>query len=337
MLASSLLLVVAAGPSVRAEAHPLGGPAVAWPVTPHTVGNVVDEGYRFSWTDTNYLTPTATITIDWFYTRVMPPTFQLGASPPDLEGTPIVLGIDEADRTDAFTWDTSTVAAGSYWIWSRMNDLPGETSLRINAFSRGVITVAHPGDVVHPAIAMVTPRSPFEVSEQRTYDVVYEAFDPDGTGVVTLEAMRTRTATDTVLIARDLPAARSATVSWAVADLAEGDWILRAHLRDGRGLEATAYARFVLTIEHLIYPDAGPADVDVGPTVSVDGGLLPDIGSYDGGTREPPPGEGCSCAASRGDRQTTGEAALWSAGVFLGLGLLRRTRQRPATRSTSRT
>ncbi len=300
---------------------------MAWPLTPYSVGEVADQSYSFTWTDTNYINTSTLgeITIDWFYTRVMPPTFHLGVSPPDLEGTPIVRGIPEADRTDGFTWNTATVAPGSYWIWSRMTDLPGETSLKINAFSRGVITVAHPGDVVHPAIAMTTPRSPFEVAEQDTYDVVYEAFDPDGSGVVTLEAMRSRDGSDAILIARDLPAARSATVAWPIGALEEGDWILRAHLRDGRGLESTAYARFVLTIEHPTRPDAGPIDA-MPPVMARDGGSE-DIGTYDAGQRVVVEEDGCGCSAV--GASTRGDEGAVAIGLLLAATMLRRRGRAP--------
>lgn len=291
MKAVAAMMTLALTLAGAAWAHPLGGPAVAWPTTPQTVGIVVDRSYRFEWTDTNFLTPTGTISIDWFYTPVMPPTFQLGVTPDDLEGTVVVLGVDEQDRTDAYTWDTSTVAPGSYWLWSRMNDLPGETSLRINAFSRGVVTVAHPGDVIHPAIAMTSPRSPFEVAESSEYLVTYEAFDPDGTGRVTLEAMRQRDGSDAIEIASDLPAASSATVTWRLTDLPEGDWILRATLRDARGLTAVAYGRFVLSVYLAWMADAGAR-----PSAAADGGQE-DIGTYDAGGRAAT-ASGCGCAGT---------------------------------------
>jgi MYXO-CTERM domain-containing protein len=275
-----------------AQAHPLGQ-AVAWPLIPYDVGIVVDREYRFEWNDSNYITPTGTISIDWFYTRNIPPTFQLGATPPELEGTPIVLGVDEQDRTDAFTWDTSSVAPGSYWIWSRVNDLPGEVTLRINAFSRGVVTVAHPGDPVYPAIILATPPSPFVIVETGSYDVAYEAFDPDGTGRVMLEAMRTRTGTDAFVIAQDLPAARSATITWDVRALPEGNWILRATLVDARGLRAQAYARFLVTIEHPTTADAGRPDARATPDAGPE-----DIGTYDGGDRPVLEVESCGCSSA---------------------------------------
>lgn len=323
---SLLALVALTGAARGAAAHPLGQ-AVAWPLIPYDVGTVVDREYRFEWNDSNYITPTGTISIDWFYTRNIPPTFQLGSTPPELEGTPIVLGVDEQDRTDAFTWDTSSVAPGSYWIWSRVNDLPGETSLRINAFSRGVVTVAHPGDPVYPAIILATPPSPFVIVETGSYDVAFEAFDPDGTGRVTLEAMRTRTGTDAFVIADGLPAARSATVTWDVRALPEGNWILRATLVDARGLRAQAYARFLVTIEHPTVADAGRPDA----RAPVDAGAE-DIGSYDGGARPVVEVDGCGCSSVAGaDRRPPLGLALTTFGAWVVLTRRRGRRTLPGS------
>lgn len=268
---------------------------MAWPELPAHVGELADESYELTWVDSNFLntSTTATITIDWYYTSRMPPTFPIGVTPPDLEGTEIVTGIPEEDRTDAWVWDTRNVPAGSYWIWSRVNDLPGEQmSIRIIAFSRGVVTVAHPGDPVHPAIALVQPNSPFVIADQ-SFDVIYEAFDPDGTGRVKLEAMTQRDGSDAITIAEDLPASRTGTVTWDTSGLARGDWILRATLTDARGLGSTAYARFLLRVDHVqprpdggTQPDASRADT----------GLF-----YDGGVigAEPVEGDSCSCSAAR--------------------------------------
>lgn len=302
-----ILLSLLALPAA-AIAHPSGGPAVAWPNLPHRPGELADREFRFTWIDTNFFTPTGTVSIDWFYTRVMPPTYNLGVTPDDLEGTPIVLGVDEEDRTDAYVWNTSTVAPGAYWIWSRVNDLPGELSIRINAFSRGVVVVAHPGDQPVPAVAMTTPQSPFELVDGETYAVSFEAFDPAGDGKVTLEAMQSRDGSDAIVIARDLAAVASATVSWRIADVAPGDWILRATLVDGGARRTVAYGRFILTI----LPRAGDGGV------SPDAALAPDaaaLAMYDGGvTTTMPPSESCA---------TSGGGSAWS---VLALVLLLRRR-----------
>lgn len=300
--------------AARVEAHPSGGPAVAWPNDPRSVGQVVDTRYTFSWTDTNYpATPTGTVTMDWYYSARIPPTFHLGVTPDDLEGTLIVAGVPEPDPADRYTWDTSTVAPGSYFIWSRVNDLPGETSIRIIAFSRGVVTVAHPGDAVAPAVVVVQPNSPFVIADER-FDVVYEAFDPDGTGRIELEAMTQRDQSDAVTIAADLPATRTGTFTWNTSQLAEGDWILKATLRDARSMSFSSFARFLLRIEHLTPPsDAG---------VSPDGGALrPDSGAqYDGGTGvEPNDDGGCRCLSTPRARGSSLLPAL----LLLGLALRR--------------
>jgi MYXO-CTERM domain-containing protein len=299
-----------------AIAHPGGGPAVAWPNEPEEVGVVADQSFEFSWYDSNFipLPDTGTITIDWYYTARMPPSFQLGTTPPELEGTPIVLGVPEYDRTDRFVWDTSTVAPGSYVIWSRVNDLPDQTnSLKIIAFSRGVVTIAHAGDPVYPAIAVVTPQSPFVITD-RSFDVKYEAFDPDGTARVKIEAMTQRDGSDAIVIAENIAVgtATIGSVTWDTSNLPNGDWIVRGTIADDRGLSFTAYARFLLRVEHLDPYDAG---------VRPDAAPGRDAGLSDAGEKKEDDGCGCRSTAS-----SSSSSALV---ILLGaMGWMRRRRFR---------
>ena len=105
--------------------------------------------------------PTGTITIDWYFTAQMPPTFRSAPPRPISKGRSSSAGSSRKTGPIAGSGTLSTVAAGSYFIWSWVNDLPTEVnSIRINAFSPGVVTVAHPGDLVHPSIFMPTPIRP---------------------------------------------------------------------------------------------------------------------------------------------------------------------------------
>jgi MYXO-CTERM domain-containing protein len=325
------LTLLALGGSDRAHAHPSGMPAVAWPLSPRGVGTVVDDAHRFTWSDSNYITITGTITIDWFATRAMPPTFQLGVTPPELEGAPIVLGVPEADRTDAYTWRTSTVAAGSYWVWSRVNDLPSEIgSLRINAFSPGVVTIAHPGDPVHPAANLPRPTTAFDIAEV-DYDVTVELFDPDGTGRYSLWAMQSRDGSDRRLLVDDVAVGggvRTSTFTWSVADVPEGDWFFQVRIEDARGLSFEAYSRFLLRVQRPFFVDAGVAP-DVDGAVSADastrdaGGA--DAASVDVGlVRQDELGTRCGCSAPGEGAPTT---PLGAAALALSIAWARRARR----------
>lgn len=295
------LVVLAAGPEL-ASAHPSGGPAVAWPLAPRGVGVLADQSFPFSWTDTNLFTPTGTITIDWFFTASMPPTFQIGSTPPDLEGTVIVRGVPETDPANRWVWNTATVAAGSYFLWSRVNDLPTEvSSIRINAFSPGVVTVAHPGDPVHPAIFLTQPDSPFTFADQ-SFKLEWQAFDPDGTATIRLELMRSREVAGAILLADGLAA--TSTGSFVVDTHAEpeGDLIFRATIRDARGLSFVSYPRYLLRVLHdpapldASTPDLGRADRAAADAIVVDAA---DAGASLGGDADQA-SAGCGCTTAAG-------------------------------------
>lgn len=303
----SLALLFAFGPAT-AWAHG-ADPAVAYITAPTGVGNVVDESVELLWVDADRSIPTGTATVDFYYTDRQPPTFQAGERPDDLVGETIVTGIWEKEMPNAYTWDTRDVPAGSYLIWSQVVEPPEENmAIQIIGLSPGIVTVAHPGDPVYPAIYLTSPASPFKFAH-RSFELTWEAFDPDRTGRVRLEAMIGADG-EPLLIADDLPAGLG-TYTWDTSELEENDWLLKATITDGRGLSFYHYANYVLLVTHDVpEPDAG---------VPVDAGFV-DAGKRDGGfvkTGTPPDQDACACSA-------TGSGAPWP--WVLALFLLRRRR-----------
>lgn len=208
-----------------------------------SVGEMVDGHFLVSWNDGDQGVPTGTATVDLFYTNVIPPTFVPGDVPAELEGMPIVLGVREVDRANTYVWDTSGVPTGSYWIWSRVNEPPTIPPKRtIISFSKGVVTVAHPGDPVPPAVHFLPPASPFLWPESDRIEIDYEGFDPDGASRVTLEAGPSASAL--TVLAEGLPASHRHRFTWATLDWPEGQYVVRATITDGSGRSFSAYDQF---------------------------------------------------------------------------------------------
>lgn len=296
-----------------------GQPTVAWVNDPVGVGNVVDESFTFTWADFDRSIPTGTATVDFYYVTARPPTFAAGTIPEPLDGTPIVTGIFEKDLANSHTWDTRNVPAGSYLIWSRVNEPPSEVySPLIISYSPGVLTVAHPGDPVHPAVMVTTPDTPFRFADQ-SFEVRYAAFDPDGTGRVKLEAGTSLDGTGFTTLAEDLPASADGAFTWDTSGLAEADWTIRATITDGRGYTFTHYGRYFLLVTHL-----GPRpDASVPDAAPSDGSIIP---AYDGGEEPTPPkakAEGCRC---RAEGRPTDGTAPWPALLLLLAARRRRGR-----------
>lgn len=323
---SSAMVLAALLPLVgtrEAMAHG-GQPTVAWVNDPIGVGHVVDRSFTFTWLDFDKAISTGTATVDFYYIATRPPTFSAGTIPDPLDGTPIITGILEKDLANAHTWDTSSVPAGSYLIWSRVNEPPSEVfSPLIISYSPGVLTVAHPGDPVHPAVMITTPDTPFRFADQE-FEVRYSAFDPDGTGKVKLEAGTTLDGTNFITLAEDLPAVADGAFHWDTSQLAEADWTLRATITDARGLSFTHYGRYFLLVTHLgPRPDASIPDA----STQNDGSVIP---TYDGGFEDPAPkkpAEGCACSAFP-DRVTSAEPMA----VLLLFVALRRRRPGPLSK-----
>ncbi|MEQ9497563.1 MAG: hypothetical protein RIT81_11910 [Deltaproteobacteria bacterium] len=277
-------------------------PAVAYITAPTGVGNVVDESVELLWVDADRSIPTGTATVDFYYTDRQPPTFQAGERPDDLVGETIVTGIWEKEMPNAYTWDTTSVPAGSYLIWSQVVEPPEENmAIQIIGLSPGIVTVAHPGDPVHPAVYLTSPTSPFKFAH-RSFELTWDAFDPDGTGRVRLEAMIGPDG-EPLLIADDLPPDQGSFV-WDTSQLEENDWTLKATITDDRGLSFYHYSNYVLLVTHNVpEDDAGVPDAGT-----------PDAGTVrDGGyvkTGEPP--DTCACTAGR-----TGAPWPWVLALFL--------------------
>lgn len=302
----------------RASAH-LGAPPLAVLNEPVGAGTIADESFTFHWFDSNRPVATGTATVNIYYTRDIPPTFSQGVIPPTLTGTAVVTGILETDRTDAFTWDTRGVPSGTYWLWSRVVDPPNEPNqIDIITFSPGVLTVRHGSDPLAPAIVITSPNSPFRWADAQ-FVIEYDAFDPDGTGRVKLEAATEADLSDLFTIAEDLPASEAGQVIWDTSALPEADYTLRATITDARGRSFTAYARYYVLVTHITRPDAGSGDQGAtldGRTEPGDAGVsATDAGSAGGGG-------GCS-AGGRGEARGARLALL-----LLPLALFARTSPR---------
>lgn len=302
---------------VLASAHG-SNPAVAWLNEPIGVGNVVDRNYTFTWVDADVPIPTGTATIDFHFTRRRPPAFANGEIHPQLFGEIVVTGIIEKQLDNTYSWDTSQVPAGSYFIWSKVIEPPEEPMApQIISFSPGVLTVAHPGDEVHPALILTTPNTPFGFAK-KSYTLRWHAFDPDSTGRVKLEAGTSSLGADFALLADDLAASQEA-FEWDTSDLEETDWYIRATISDARGLTFTTYARHLLLVtRRQSTPDAGyPADAEQ--------------------VSNPPP-EGCICV----DGEKPDFVGLWLLGAIITVlrrrirSARRRIADKPARRGCRR-
>lgn len=295
-------------------------PAVAWLDNPVGVGTVVDTELAFTWVDFDMSIPTGTATIDFYYSARRPPAYQIGEIHPLLEGTPIVQGILEKAPENRHVWDTSAVPPGAYFIWSQVIEPPEEfMAPQIISFSPGVVSIAHPGDPVHPAILMTTPDTPFRFADD-SYTLSWLAFDPDGSARVKLEAGTSSMGVDFQLLAENLDPL-GPSFEWDTSELEDKDWFIRATITDGRGLSFTTYSEYVLAISHPPErPDAGVADAGAS-----DAGAFDDASTAEdaGFTKGPATGK-CTCT------QASGSGWAWSLwlGLFGALGLRARGSRR---------
>jgi hypothetical protein len=252
---ATVLLAAAVSISTPAFAHSGRRASTTAELTrPASVGEVVDDLYIFSWIDEDATVASEAATIDFYYTDQNPPVYRPGTIPPELHGTPIVRGVRVHDKENSYAWDTSHVPAGSYWIWSVVNEPDSATlSKRMIHFSPGVVTIAHDGDPIAPAVVLSPPDNPYRWPATTKLDIGYDAFDPDETGQVTIEAIFAtdmRPSAPMLMLARELPATPHGQFEWDTSELAEGDWVLRVTMTDARGMTFSAYDRHYRFVNH---------------------------------------------------------------------------------------
>jgi hypothetical protein len=272
-----------------------GNPAEALVTVPAAAGTIADESFTITWIDADTPIPTGTATVDLHYTDRMPPTYFLGSIPDALIGTPIVQGIPETDFPNLYVWDTTAVPAGTYWIWSRVFEPPEPVPSPVYiSFSPAPLHVQHPGDPLGPSVRITRPNTDISYSDEE-FELRWQAFAPNGPATLRLEAGTSLDGSDFIVIADGLAATSTGSFTWQTAELAEGDWTIRAVITDETG-SFTAYCPYFLLITHF-FPlrDAGAPDAR---PEREDAAIAADAGS------EPPEvvaEEGCGCTAARSD------------------------------------
>jgi hypothetical protein len=272
-----------------------GNPAEAKVTSPPNVGEVADGSFTITWIDTDTPIPTGTATVDLYYSDQMPPTYFLGAIPEPLLGTPIATGIREVDFPNLHVWDTSRVPSGTYWIWSRVDEPPEPMPSPVYiSFSPAPLHVQHPGDPIGPSVRITRPNTDISYSDDH-FIIRWQAFAPNGSATIRLEAGTSLDGSDFMVIADGLTATSTGSFDWITEDLAEGDWTIRAVITDQTGA-FTAYCPYFLLITHF-FPLADAGVPDAPAMMTRDAQTTIDSGSELPIVKD----EGCSCTASQGD------------------------------------
>ncbi|MEW5767291.1 MAG: fibronectin type III domain-containing protein, partial [bacterium] len=105
--------------------------------SPPPSGAAANNSYRITWSDYD-LEDNAAISL--FYDKD-----DTGG-----DGIQIVAGISEDDETDAYSWDTSLLTEGNYYLYGRIDD---GVNPAVFAYSRGPLTIDH----TPPAVTILSP------------------------------------------------------------------------------------------------------------------------------------------------------------------------------------
>lgn len=298
--AALVAAAIAVAAPEAAIAHLNGIPTVAWPETPSGVGEVADRSYRIAWTDFDDQATTGETTIEVHASRRMPPTYRMGVTPrigDDPDHVVVAVGIPERDFANEVEWDTSTIPPGTWFVWTVAHDDP----FVMWAFARGVVSVAHDGELPWPAVIVSRPDEGSTVGDESIL-LRYESFDPDGTARVKLEATRSLDGSQLITVAEDLPADPFGSFVWDTREVGNGDWMIKATIVDSRGLSSSAFGRSFVRVAHRTKGTGGTGGAGEGGSGA--GGSSGASGGGAGGDEADPgddPEQGCGCGSAPAD------------------------------------
>lgn len=207
------------------------------------------------------------------------------------------------DCRNSFTWDTSQVAAGAYWIIAVNIDPP----YLVHSVSRAPVRIAHAGAALPPAALVLLPDG--FGAHADTYRTQWLA-----TGVAPLSfdlsygidraKVVLNPTTPLVSDLRPTPLADgSYAYDWDLSGVPDDVYFLRVTVRDGEGRSSYTDSALDLTVYHP-----------------------PDLGAFDAGATPPTP-PGCGCDLSHANENELTIALVANA---IWLGLLRRRAPRDA-------
>ncbi len=262
-------------------------------VEPYTFDSA-DQSFRVAWNDGDN-DPTARY---YFYYLDHAPTSQVPT--PDLQrlATPIpgppsdgiwascdcstdagVTCIDDGGPRDCrneFTWDTSQVPTGSYWLIAVNVDPP----YLVHSVSRAPVRIAHGGAALPPAAIVLLPDGfGAHAGVYRTQWLAAGAaplsFDLSY-GIDRAKVVLNPTTPIVRGISPTPLADGSYVYDWDLGAIEDNVYFLRVTVRDGQGVSAYTDSALDLTVFHP--PDLGAA-VDAGTTTSKSKGCGCDVGN----------------------------------------------------------
>jgi len=158
------------------------------------------------------------------------PAYPMHSFPAELPGEVLALGLSATARSD-WTWDTSQLAPGTYFLYAVFHNSPFNTLVMPFA----VVSVSHgaAAAVPVPAIIVRSPRGASAASGAIT--VAFDAAPGTSGASVDLYVGSPPDAADATLIASGLSTAVGQSVPWESSGASNGNYVFKAVLRDASG------------------------------------------------------------------------------------------------------
>ncbi len=207
-------------------------------------------------------------TFDILMSQQPVPAYPMHAFPAQLPGQVLALGLS-ATTQNSWTWKTSAVVPGTYFLYAVFHNSPFNTLVMPFA----AVTVSHDSSV--PAAPVVLIRSPRGTSA--AWGTVAISLDAAAPSLVPAAASATGPATldlyvgsppdaaDGTLVASGLPASVGQTLTWDSSLAPSGSYVFKAVLRDWSGAaQASALSPGIIEVGTSTAPAVSNASCETG-------------------------------------------------------------------------
>ena len=203
---------------------------------PNGVDDTADHDFTITWTDND---PDNNATIDLYY----------DANNSGEDGTLIIAGLSEDDETDAYEWDTLSLANGTYYVYAVINDHQRDRAVD---YSDGPVTVYHNQS---PIIQVLEPNGVDDTADH-DFTITWTDNDPDNNATIDLYYDANNSGEDGTLIIAGLSEDDETDLyEWNTLGLANGTYYVYAVINDHQRDRAVDYSDGPVTVYHNQPPD----------------------------------------------------------------------------------
>jgi hypothetical protein len=203
-------------------------PPVMTITQPDGINDAFTGNYTITWTDSD---PDDNAQISLYYSAV---NYSAGKL--------IISGLQEDDPADSYTWDTSGISPGQYYIRGMITD---NVNSSVNAWSSGMLTILEPPNTP-PSLQIISPFEPAGPVSS-SFTVTWADSDPDDNAQISLYYSENTISGGLLIttLSEDDPAD---SFTWNLSGVLPGTYYIRGVIQDSENPPVTSWSAGTITV-----------------------------------------------------------------------------------------